>query len=126
MNSEERAQVVCLNSVKFRVATGQVPSFKNRKMAVKDNDRPGKQKNITPPEVKARMERMENAIVSELFFMSQTIGGGTPSECSKRLRTFLSGLCDDSIQEIPCGEWDVEKCEPGLEGFSVEITEIKP
>lgn len=115
-----------LKSLRLVIRSGQVPSFKNRKIAVKDNNHPGKQKNITAPEIKERMMRLENAIVCELFSWCQTNENGTPSECSKRLRTFLSGLLDDSIREIPCGEWDVEYVAKGQEGFLVEITQIEP
>lgn len=103
---------------------GHIPSFKNRKMAVRDHTN-GKLKTVSPPEVKLRMERLENAIVSALYSESQIVGNETHSECWKRLRTVLSGLCDDSIKEIPCGSWDVEYVDAGEEGIVIEIEEIQ-
>ena len=99
-----------------------VPSFKNRKaMRVTSS---GNRQLMTDPKIVERMDRLENATVAALFSLSQTFGSGTPSECSKQLQTFLSGLLDDSIREIPCGEWDVQFVEKGQEGFSVEIEKL--
>lgn len=77
---------------------------------------------LTEPRVKKWMTRLENAIESELYSLSRTEGNGTPSECLRQLRIALSGLCDDSIKEIPCGEWSVEHVAKGDEGLIIEIT----
>src|SRR5688572_6854249 len=99
---------------------GEVPSFKNRKIAILDS-RTKKHRTLTEPAIKERMDRMENAIVFALYSESQIRDGETHSECWKRLRTFLSGLYDDSIHQIPCGEWDVIFVAKGQEGFDLEI-----
>lgn len=70
------------------------------------------------------MDQLENAIVSALYSLSQTGGAGMPSECSKLLRTVLSGLSDDSLKEIPCGEWDVRYVPKGSEGLELTITKL--
>ena len=74
--------------------------------------------------VKERMMRLENAILFALYSACQTGGNETPSECLRRLRTLLSGLSDDSINQIPAGSWDVQMVEPGQEGVEITITAI--
>lgn len=97
------------------------PSFKNSKRAIKDRNS-GKMRTLTPAKIKARMDELENAILSALYSGSQIIEGETHSECWKRLRTVLSGLSDDSIQEIPCGSWAVEFTSKENEGVTIELT----
>ena len=112
-----------VSTVKLIVPGPTPPSFKNRKMAVRDQTN-GKLKTISPPAVKERRMSLENAILSELYSESQIIGNETHSECWKRLRTVLSGLCDDSIREIPCGSWDVEYVSKHREGIEIVISLI--
>lgn len=70
------------------------------------------------------MQRLENAILFELYSASQTGASGIVSECLKPLQTLLSGLCDDSIKEIPSGSWDVEYVPKGEEGLDILIEQI--
>lgn len=112
-------------SVRLEVmGLGEVPSFKNRKIAIKDSSS-GKLRTLTEPSIKERMDRMENAIVFALYSESQIREGETHSECLKRLRTYLCGLYDDSIHQIPQGEWDVVFVPKGEEGFEITIEQIK-
>lgn len=95
-----------------------VPSFKNHKHSNRNGHV------YTDPKVKARMESLENAMLCELYSASQITGNETHSECWKRLRTALSGLCDDSVREIPEGSWTVEHVPPNEEGVEIIITEL--
>lgn len=104
---------------------GHIPSFKNRKRTRVDR-KTLKPHNFTDPKHKKRMDRLEDAIVCALFSACPIDESETPLECSKRLRTLLSGLCDDSIREIPCGEWNVEFVAAGAEGIDIEITKLIP
>lgn len=72
------------------------------------------------------MDQLENAIVSALYSLSQTGGAVTPSECSKQLRTVLSGLCDDSLKQIPAGAWGTEYVNREDEGLVIIIEQIFP
>lgn len=103
--------------------TGHCPSFKNRKRAIRDGQT-GQLRTLTEPKIKQRMAMLEAAILCALYSESQIIGSETHSECWKRLRTFLSGLCDDSILEIPTGSWEVERVPKGQEGLLIEITRL--
>ena len=76
---------------------------------------------LTEPSVKARMDQLENAMLSALYFWCQTRGQGTDSEWRKQLQTALCGLCDDSIKEIPQSSWRAEPAEKGQEGVIVTI-----
>lgn len=67
---------------------------------------------------------LENAILSALLSEYRIKENETHLECLKRLRTALSGLCDDSIREIPSGSWNVEYVEKGSEGVLIEIETI--
>lgn len=76
-------------------------------------------------EIKERMKQLENDILSQLYSECQIIEGETHSECWKRLRTLLSGLLDDSINEIPKGGWDVQRVESiEQSGIDIIIEEI--
>ena len=75
--------------------------------------------------VKKRMALLEDAIVFALYSCAATIVSETPSGCLKQLRTLLSGLSDDSIREIPCGSWDVERVEKGQEGLLITIEKLQ-
>lgn len=79
---------------------------------------------LIDPAIKQRMAMLEAAILCALYSEYQIVGSETHSECWKRLRTLLSGLCDDSIREIPTGSWDVEYVPKGQEGILIEITPI--
>jgi hypothetical protein len=112
------------DKIVFRIKVpGEIPSFKNRKTAILDSAS-GKMRTLTQKSVKERMDRMESAIVSQLYSISHPTESATPLECLKQLRTFLSGLSDDSIREIPCGSWDVQRCKKGEEGATIIIEEI--
>lgn len=99
---------------------GHVPSFKNQKRTRVDRETM-KPVNFTEPSVKHRMKAIEDAIVCALFSLCQTTESETRMECRKRLQTLLSGLLDDSIREIPKGEFDVEYVDKGKEGVAIEI-----
>lgn len=105
------------------VGLGHIPSFKNHKRAIKSRET-GKLRTLTDPEIAKRVERLENAILSALYSGSQIRGSETHSECWKRLRTLLSGLCDDSIREVPSGSWDVQFVPAGQEGVEITITKL--
>lgn len=72
------------------------------------------------------MDILENGIVFALYSLSRTIGAGTHSECLKRLRTALCELSDDSIREVPAGDWDVRYVPKGEEGLEITIMEYEP
>ena len=97
---------------------GHVPSKKNYHYPRPDGGL------LIDKSVKLRMQRLENAILSALLSESQIIAKETHSECLKRLRTLLSGLCDDSIREISEGKWRVEYVPKEQEGISITITLI--
>lgn len=100
---------------------GHIPSHKNRKRAILDKSK-GHLRTLTEPSIKKRMDRLENAILFALYSWCQTSVLGMHSGCSKQLRTALSGLCDDSIKEVPEGSWDVEYVPKGQEGCVIQIT----
>lgn len=103
----------------LEVTTGKaIQSFKNAKRVT---PRGGL---ITRPDVKEGMRELESAIVSALYSSCQTGDGATDSECRKRLRTLLSGLSDDSLNQIPESSFGVEYVEKGREGVRIEIEEI--
>jgi hypothetical protein len=102
----------------LEIVCGHVPSFKNHKHSSRSGFV------YTDPKIKRRMAILENSILCGLYSSSQTNGSETPSECWKRLRTLLSGLCDDSIREIPCGSWGVEYVSKGSEGVRITIERI--
>lgn len=108
----------------LNVVGHQIPSFKNRKRAILDRNT-GKMRTLTEPSVKKRMDLIENAILSELYSSVQIREGETHSECLKRLRIALSGLCDDSTKEIPQGQWEtIHHVTKGKEGAIIEIEEL--
>lgn len=102
---------------------GHCPSFKNRKRTRVDR-KTLKPHNFTDPKHKKRMDALEDAITLALFSWYPIDVKETRSECLKQLRTLLSGLCDDSIQEIPCGTWATEHVKPGEEGLRIRITKL--
>lgn len=105
----------------LRVITGDhVPSFKNTKRSILDS-KTGKQRTLTPGNIKKRMRQLENRTLSALHSLSLNPAGETDLACQKRLRMFLSGLCDDSLTEIPESKFSVRYVEPGMEGVEIEI-----
>lgn len=103
---------------KIAVKGFHLPSFKNHKHS-------GRNGHVyTDTRVKSLMERLENAMLCGLYSESQIKGNETPSECWKRLRTALSGLCDDSVREIPECSFATEFVEYGEEGVQIEIFEL--
>lgn len=103
---------------------GHVIPFKNRKRAILDR-KTGKMRTLTEPKVAQWMERATEAIVLKLFSSCQTGDAATQRECLSQLRTFLCGLSDDSVKQLPMGSWEVEYVEKGDEGFELVIGEIK-
>lgn len=99
---------------------GHIPSHKNRKRAIMDKSM-GHLRTLTEPPVRERMQRIENAITFALYSLCQTNENVTHSECLKQLRTALSGLCDDSIKEVPEGSWYTEHVPQGEEGCTITI-----
>ena len=102
---------------------GHVIPFKNRKRAVM-NRNTGKMRTLTEPSVAQWMDRAVSSIESQLYSACQTTGDVTQQECLKQLRTFLSGLSDDSLREIPEGSWKVERVPKGQEGAVITITQL--
>lgn len=109
----------------------QVPSFKNRKIAIVLNRKAlvnpqarAITRTLTEPKTKARMDLLENAILSALYSSCPTIAGVTAMEWQKQLRIALSGLLDDSFQIIPESSWRAEKVAKGQEGVRIEIIEL--
>lgn len=84
------------------------PSFKNHKRAG-INRKTGKMMTYTRADIKKRMNQLEDAILSALWSSCQTAGGEMDLECRKRLLTHLSGLCDDSVKEIPRFLFDAQQ-----------------
>ncbi len=106
------------------VITGDhVPSFKNTKRSILDSTT-GKQRTLTPGNIKKRMDLLEMAIVSVLYSKCQTSGAATDLECRKQLRTLWSGLCDYSLKEIPEFSFGVEHVEKHQEGVTIEIEKL--
>jgi hypothetical protein len=99
------------------------PSFKNQKRSILDRNS-GKQRTLTPKKIKHRMQVLEDAILSALYSTGATTGGGTHSECWRQLRIALSGLCDDSLKEVPEGSWDTEPASKLEEGITIIIEEL--
>lgn len=79
---------------------------------------------LTEPQAKQRMDRLEKAIEFALYSSCRTEKDETDSDYLKRLRTVLSGLCDDSLKEIPEFSFGVEYVAKGREGVRIEIEEI--
>lgn len=109
--------------IKLDVRSGVVPSFKNTKRAILDN-KSGLMRTLTPGPIKKRMQALESGIVSALFSYGQTGDAETDLECRKQLRTFLCGLCDDSLAEIPEFSFGVREVDKGQEGVEIYISEI--
>ena len=106
--------------VVLRVKGQHVPSFKNRK----HSNRRGQV--YCESKIKERMRWLEDAILSALYSTSPTDGSAMPLECLKARRTLLSGLSDDSVQEIPCGSWHTEYVQAGEEGVTIVINRLTP
>lgn len=108
----------------LRVITGDhVPSFKNTKRSILDS-KTGKQRTLTPGNIKKRMDHITNGLVSALIFAYQTTEGVTSTGCSRQswIASKLPG--DDSIQWIPEIHIKAVKVPKGEEGFEITITEI--
>jgi len=99
------------------------PSFKNHKRSGIDAQT-RKHMTFTRTDIKERMMLLENAILSELYFIGKTYGEGMDLECLRRLRTVLSGLLDDSLNEIPIGSFECDTVAPADEGLTIIIEEI--
>ncbi len=109
------------SGISLVVVTGDnVPSFKNTKRAGVSS-KTGKNFSYTPKQIKQRMQRLENGIVWALCLESPVDGSVTGLECRKRLLTVLSGLCDDSLKQIPEFSFGVRYVEPGAEGVEITI-----
>lgn len=100
-----------------------VPSFKNRKRAIKDSNT-GKMRTLTEPEIKARMEEMETGLRFALYSAARTGEPETGLGCLKQLRTWLSGFSDDSLKIVPECSWGVEYVPKGQQGFTIEIEKL--
>jgi len=96
---------------------GNVISFKNNKMLARG-------RLFTKPEYQAWMDRATESIVLQLFSKCQTGDAATQLECWKRLRTFLSGLSDDSVKQLPEGAWKVEFVEAVDAGADILIERL--
>lgn len=120
-SAEDRKQK---NTITLRLFCPLPPAFKNQKRSIMDRNT-GKQRTLTPGKIKKRMDVLESAILSRLYSTAQTIEGETHSECLRRLRTVLSGLSDDSLQEIPNGSWRTEDVAKGAEGITIIIEELE-
>jgi hypothetical protein len=120
MNASTPAQRVVL-----RVrGLGHVPSFKNHKRAILDS-KSGKMRTLTEPSIKQRMAQLEDALLCALYSLCLTGANEMDSGCRKRLQTFLCGLYDDSIAEIPRSSSEAVRVENGLEGLDVTIIRLE-
>lgn len=106
------------------VLSGHVPAFKNRKRAVV-NRKTGKLMTITRKDIKERVELLESAIESALYSVCQTGSREMDLACRKRLRTHLSGLCDDSLAVVPEFEFSTKYVPKGEEGVEIHIEEFE-
>lgn len=93
-----------------------VPSFKNHKHSSRRSGFV-----YCDPKIKARMSEIENGILSALCSLCRTTSGATDLECRKQLRTALSGLSDDSLNQIPTSSFDTEY---GLPAVKIIITKL--
>ena len=93
-----------------------VPCFKNRKLICGN-------RLITDPKIKARKERIEQAIYYQLLSMCQTGGSGTTLECSKQ-SVIASLPQDDDWRDIEIGSVKTIKVDKGQEGFEIEIEKL--
>lgn len=96
---------------------GHVISFKNSKLLTHG-------KLITKPEYQQWMARAENSILSQLYSMCLTTGGVIQLECLRQLQTYLSGLLDDSVRELPIGNWRTKQVPKGQEGAIITIERL--
>lgn len=115
LSLEQELRNKSLMKIAIEVTGQQVACFKNTKKSSRSGFI------YTPKKIKGRMLLLENAILSALYSEYRIKENETHLECLKRLRTALSGLCDDSIREIPSGSWDVEYVEKGNEGVLIGI-----
>lgn len=112
------------NKVVLNVVLGQsIPSFKNRKR-IGRNKKTGQPIMFTDPKNKSRCEALESGILSALYSYNPTGDAKTATACQSQLRTLLSGLLDDSLNQIPEGTFGVEYVEKGMEGVRIEIEEL--
>ncbi len=110
-------------SVSLRLKIPLPPAFKNCKISGR-NRKTGKLMSYTDHEIKERMQQLEDAILFELYSTGKTFGEGMEAECLRRLRMLLSGLLDDSLNEIPEGSFGSEMVAPDQEGITIIIEEI--
>lgn len=107
-------------SVVVRLPGPTPSSFKNKKMAVRDNTN-GKLKTITEPKAKARKKQLEDDLVSALLSAYQTTVPATSTASLLRSWIASSLPADDSWKFVPKIEIEaVRSDEPYLE------IEIKP
>lgn len=105
--------------VKLEIKLGEnLCSFKNHKRVTANGGL------MTDRKVKARMDRLEDAIASSLHFGCPTGDAATDLALRRRRQTLLSGLCDDSLNQIPEFAFAVEYVPKGEEGVVIEIEEI--
>lgn len=108
------------NRVVLEVVTGEnLCSFKNRKRVTKRGGL------ITDPDVKRRQDRLEAHILLSFYFASPTGEHETDLDSLRALRTLLSGLCDDSLKQIPEFSFAVEYVKPEDAGVQITIERHK-
>lgn len=104
-----------------------VPSFKNSKMLVaKDpKGRPLREPFLaTKPEYQQWMEKAIQSLESQLLSIARTASGGIRLELSKLFAIVSLLPADDSVNDLPKGEWEVLPCQPGKEGAVIKIERL--
>lgn len=111
------------NKLTLEIVLGQaVPSFKNSKrIRVAKN---GKPIHFTEKSVKHRMQALEDSIGFALYSECHRDSDATGSACLRQLQTALSGLSDDSLNQISEFSFGVEYVKPGMEGVRIEIEQL--
>lgn len=99
------------------------PSFKNHKRSG-INPNTGKHMTFTRTDIKERMNSLEEDILFALYSTGKTFGAGTEQECLKRCKMLLSGLSDDSLNEIPRASFNCEFVAEHEEGLTIIIEEL--
>lgn len=104
-----------------------IPSFKNAKVWITSlpNGKPLKKPFlITSPEFQRWMEKAADSLESQLLSKCQTGSDGTPQVRSKLFAMCLSLPADDSVRDLPEGQWKVVHVPPGEEGAVIVIEEV--
>jgi hypothetical protein len=99
---------------------GNVPSFKNRKRAIRDR-KTGKLRTLTEPKTKRWMNNCIDQFESQLSIICRIRDGETVGEWRKRLLTVLLPLQDDSWKHMLPGNQDVRPAYPELAGAQIKI-----